>query len=814
MKPNTSKKKIKHNNSNKSMKEKPKLLLQNNDQFIYEENTDYDILTTCRNESAMNNSRVSKNTSYVEQLEAKIQEQAKKLGELRAYKMLCEKRIKQLNPEEQFPLTSKSLQNNKENYNISNLQELNNMGNLSANKDDDFSPTKRKVELINSNFNSGFNNNLNYNYNDSSLINSHMNSNMPIFGFKNGNKSFSNEWSRPLEYSNYAHKRNHDNKFNIEENSVSNNELINNNNSYSLSKSASKFHDQTNNDLYQRYAKLQEENASVVRLLQEQTKITEEQKKLIQNLEETVKNEVLKKTGDNLSPENFINFTQMKNDAENFRKELVLSQALINSLKADNENLLGENKGLKDSINKLKQEIDDITLKLKEKDSEIKSLNVEKLHEELDAKDKIIQQLENENDEIKSFVNNTQNKINILYTINNKNIHKNEQLENDLNNKKNELQQYENKFEYFNDYITTTKTSFINLQEIIPKYLSIYNKLANEDLNSLISSSFSKEILALISRNKQIKKIEKFNLDTVNEEVLIQILFDLMKCVNDEFILIYEKVFETNSYYKELNQQVANYEEIIKQHQEKYSKKDSELSNINNQLNDISKDFGNIKKHNVILNKKLSYYNNFEKINLLNKIQSLYKDKEYLFGFCRLLNKIIVKLVTNNAILNNDKIKKLPKSSISDIIILYESISRLFKERDLVQDQLNKLIFKEKESIDLNDRNNNNTNVINNRDLSLMVIQEKNTLQKLLDEFNLKIKDKNSQVIELLGEIKSGFKIDEFDGTEVGLRSVEDVNSNTSSRNYESSKLERNGAFVNILESVNNINNESKQLSV
>ena len=814
MKPNTSKKKIKHNNSNKSMKEKPKLLLQNNDQFIYEENTDYDILTTCRNESAMNNSRVSKNTSYVEQLEAKIQEQAKKLGELRAYKMLCEKRIKQLNPEEQFPLTSKSLQNNKENYNISNLQELNNMGNLSVNKDDDFSPTKRKVELINSNFNSGFNNNLNYNYNDSSLINSHMNSNVPVFGFKNGNKSFSNEWSRPLEYSNYAHKRNHDNKFNIEENSVSNNELINNNNSYSLSKSASKFHDQTNNDLYQRYAKLQEENASVVRLLQEQTKITEEQKKLIQNLEETVKNEVLKKTGDNLSPENFINFTQMKNDAENFRKELVLSQALINSLKADNENLLGENKGLKDSINKLKQEIDDITLKLKEKDSEIKSLNVEKLHEELDAKDKIIQQLENENDEIKSFVNNTQNKINILYTNNNKNIHKNEQLENDLNNKKNELQQYENKFEYFNDYITTTKTSFINLQEIIPKYLSIYNKLANEDLNSLISSSFSKEILALISRNKQIKKIEKFNLDTVNEEVLIQILFDLMKCVNDEFILIYEKVFETNSYYKELNQQVANYEEIIKQHQEKYSKKDSELSNINNQLNDISKDFGNIKKHNVILNKKLSYYNNFEKINLLNKIQSLYKDKEYLFGFCRLLNKIIVKLVTNNAILNNDKIKKLPKSSISDIIILYESISRLFKERDLVQDQLNKLIFKEKESIDLNDRNNNNTNVTNNRDLSLMVIQEKNTLQKLLDEFNLKIKDKNSQVIELLGEIKSGFKIDEFDGTEVGLRSVEDVNSNTSSRNYESSKLERNGAFVNILESVNNINNESKQLSV
>ena len=50
-------------------------------------------------------------TSYIERLEHKIQEQAKRLNDLTKYKCLCEKRLLQLNPEEQIPITEQSIKN-------------------------------------------------------------------------------------------------------------------------------------------------------------------------------------------------------------------------------------------------------------------------------------------------------------------------------------------------------------------------------------------------------------------------------------------------------------------------------------------------------------------------------------------------------------------------------------------------------------------------------------------------------------------------------------------------------------------------------
>ena len=50
------------------------------------------------------------NSTYISQLEYKIRYQAKRLSELEKYKYLCERRIKQLNPNHPLPLTEEILE--------------------------------------------------------------------------------------------------------------------------------------------------------------------------------------------------------------------------------------------------------------------------------------------------------------------------------------------------------------------------------------------------------------------------------------------------------------------------------------------------------------------------------------------------------------------------------------------------------------------------------------------------------------------------------------------------------------------------------
>ena len=70
-----------------------------------------------------------------------------------------------------------------------------------------------------------------------------------------------------------------------------------------------------------------------------------------------------------LTVENIIDFTQLKSEAEQYRKELVLSQALVNSLKSEIEilnkekkenNYNPENNQLNNNINSLNNNSDHI----------------------------------------------------------------------------------------------------------------------------------------------------------------------------------------------------------------------------------------------------------------------------------------------------------------------------------------------------------------------------------------------------------------------------------------------------------------------
>lgn len=90
---------------------------------LYEENYGYDVSSSYRNNNLTDDNNNKLKDSYIDQMQLKIEEQEKTIYELKNYIYLCEKRIKQLNPNEILPITSNSLKkyNNNNNINEENI---------------------------------------------------------------------------------------------------------------------------------------------------------------------------------------------------------------------------------------------------------------------------------------------------------------------------------------------------------------------------------------------------------------------------------------------------------------------------------------------------------------------------------------------------------------------------------------------------------------------------------------------------------------------------------------------------------------------
>ena len=70
------------------------------------------LMNSMENFPNLNSQKEKENSSntYINQLEYKIRDQAKRLSELEKYKYLCERRIKQLNPNHPLPITEEILE--------------------------------------------------------------------------------------------------------------------------------------------------------------------------------------------------------------------------------------------------------------------------------------------------------------------------------------------------------------------------------------------------------------------------------------------------------------------------------------------------------------------------------------------------------------------------------------------------------------------------------------------------------------------------------------------------------------------------------
>ena len=569
------------------------------------------------------------------------------------------------------------------------------------------------------------------------------------------------------------------------------NEIISNNNVHDTSSNT--INVGNNNDKYkllkEKYKKLKTENKKIIELLKEETKACETQKNIIDVLQKAINNDILKNNNlkNYLTVENIIDFTQLKSEAEQYRKELVLSQALVNSLKSEIEilnkekkenNYNPENNQLNNNINSLNNNYNN---NRNEDHNLIMSENLS-LKSNLNSQAQLINELMEENKNLKKLVDEATIKLNDCISNRNENKINNENLNNELNTKIKEIKQYEDKFIYFNEYITTIKLIFMNFQQSLPKFINIYNKLANEDLYSLLSNSFSQSIIKLNNRINQLNKIEKFNLETNIESDITNIIIELLHILNNEFISVYEKVFQTNCYYKESNVKI---EEL------KMQLRDNEAKNENNlkKINDINDLLNNEKKNTKECQNEVEEYkinlsiSNIEKENLNKKIDYYIEDKNIIINCYYLIIKALS--------LYNESLSQLIRETVNII----ETKSKLFNEKEVIMEQLTKNKIK--------DINRNKT-YQNNPDINKMVTQEQITLQNLINEFENKIKEKEEQL--MLNQEKINQCVLELQNRPIFSKNKNGINIDYNYNYNYYIKNEENNGNNNHLENMNNNN--------
>ena len=475
-----------------------------------------------------------------------------------------------------------------------------------------------------------------------------------------------------------------------------------------------------------------------IELLKEETLVTEEQRNLIFLLKNIIDNDLVKSgiLKKYINSNHIIDFVKIKNESEEYRKELVLSQALVNSLKSEIEILMKEKKK-----NKRKNSNENISFsfgiknnKLNEENNTNEIINLEEerkdyLNENTNLKNELMKQkgiinnLMDENSSLKILIQKSNQKIENDTLSNNNNINK---LQNELNKTKKDLIKYDEKFIYFNEYISNCKKSLSNLKKIILNYIEIYKKIIKDDSNEILSESFIQNIKLLKSKIINLSKIEKYDLD-YNHDIKVNIyIHDLIKIIHDEFITIYDTFIDRNENYEEINAKIIELEEKSKSNINNFKNQQNDIDSLNKELNIKIKENEQLK--NILSNNQKDNYNINDIQNLKNQINKINKEKENIISICILIIKL-----TN---ITNPELSKL----IEDGIFYSKSINKLENEKDIM---INKI------------QNFDNLNNINNN--TIKYNQDYNSLLELLNEIERKIELKENKLLGIKNELNDIF---------------------------------------------------------
>ena len=345
---------------------------------------------------------------------------------------------------------------------------------------------------------------------------------------------------------------------------------------------------------------------------------------------------------------------EWKEKAEIFRNDLILSQALVNSLKAEIETLkknIKNNSESKVDINYNNLEMLS-NLNKNENPDLFNENNI--LKKSLSDKNTLISNILEENYKLINIIKSTGININELNEVNNKEFLNNLQIMKEM---KNTISQYENKFDYFNDYINNIKKEIQIIYNDIIQNLG-NNNLNNNELNNInLSENFYKEINIIKNKVKDIK-IDIYNLDYSIDISCIDCYMNLLKIYNEEL----NKMIIINNNFNLINEKEnKSINDLLT-----LSKNFILNDNFKKALNDI---FNTNKNINELYKQKLLNQNNYNNIDIDILINNQEKEVEEKKKF--LLDKSTMRktyyLTSNSRKKNKNTIKKENKmKSIDD----------------------------------------------------------------------------------------------------------------------------------------------------
>ena len=403
---------------------------------------------------------------------------------------------------------------------------------------------------LNNNDKSNNNSFMDYNYENKKMFKKLNQKNQKSKTFIEENNNSNNDISINNTFNSYMNNNNSNNKYI----SNSNTSKTNNDKYDSLySKYLNLFNDfkylnnnknneKTLNKLKTKYNSLLEENNNLKSKLKSKNKLIKNQQKEIEKMK-SINAKRLNISNNNQDKELI---KELQEQCETLRKDLVLSQAMVNSLKTEidflkksNSNSIEKNGGGKKKIltgiDKYNFTFND-NASVSPKNNLEQSINLNNndyskmdLVNSLNNKNKLLTKVLQENNllrnRLKKFDSFLPNFIDVYDNDEFEELNK-EQLRENL------IKKYEEKFQYFSSYVKRIKIIINDIFKDIPFTL---NKYLNK--NYVLSEKF---ILGLYDLRKEyytIKNIDEFNLDVTDDEKCIKIYANLIKLFNKELEL-------------------------------------------------------------------------------------------------------------------------------------------------------------------------------------------------------------------------------------------------------------------------------------
>ena len=417
-----------------------------------------------------------------------------------------------------------------------------------------------------------------------------------------------------------------------------------------------------------------------------------EQQNYADLLKKTIENELIKNglINKNIKAEEVINLAKIKLETEEYKKQLVLAQSMINSLKSDLVELTKENEEYKMNKNK------DINMNIKNNESininnnlmEInqKLINYKENYEKINKDfEKLINEkkiIKKENTKLKNELKQYQEQINKL---------NNEKDINDKNKQTIEINELKQKLNLM-----------INENNINKKKINDLNQKHKEEKDKLFQ-----EIQKLIKENR-IKKDKKFNTDNYDYTLEETEVDNKNNTLNTQRNNKYQLKNDINVKYSILNKK---YESLLVKY-----------GNYQNEKNKIKELFDKLKEKNNNNNDINSLLENDRNKNNIKEDSFDYNKIKYLIW--EMDNEIKEK---NKIILENKNKKEDLEKEVSDKLKHYDDYitNNKSKIKNILYQLLNLLIlFKEK--YDLLCKNNKNENYISYKfsvDIEKMISQ-------------------------------------------------------------------------------------------